>query len=234
MSSLANFSAAVCKRYSIDFSGILQYIANQLKDGKNLDLIVLREIVLWRDLETRGWEYPLKLTAHMVDQSQETFVQFYQFLRSNLKPEDYAKRMPSVSDLLTKYHVPTDAAMCLTRFYFNRINALYDEAKKSFKEDAKTKLDTSHKLSLYTKAFNDVVNDLEEELIRALPESFGLTSPPNCMRLSGCFLSTIYHVPSAPTNVKSRSARKRLLNLPTTHLPIHHPKPGAQPKTKKD
>lgn len=32
--SLSNFSAAVYRRYSIDFSGLLQYIANQLKDGK--------------------------------------------------------------------------------------------------------------------------------------------------------------------------------------------------------
>lgn len=43
--SLASFTAAVYKRYSIDFTGLLQYIANQLKDGKNLDLIVLREVV---------------------------------------------------------------------------------------------------------------------------------------------------------------------------------------------
>jgi hypothetical protein len=34
LQSLANFAAAIFKRYAIDFGGILQYIANQLKDAK--------------------------------------------------------------------------------------------------------------------------------------------------------------------------------------------------------
>ena len=43
--ALANFSSAIFKRYPIDATGLLQYVANQLKDGKNLDLIVLRDLV---------------------------------------------------------------------------------------------------------------------------------------------------------------------------------------------
>ncbi|KAI1732320.1 transcription factor/nuclear export subunit protein 2 domain-containing protein [Ditylenchus destructor] len=241
LSSLANFSAAVCKRYSVDFSGILQYIANQLKDGKNLDLIVLREIVanisgvesstdvtqehlealcggdilrqeagyysstkVNRRATSRIREallkndlfeslciligqqknfiiyvdskvYPLKLTAHMLDLSQETFVQFYHFLRSNLKPEEYARRMPLASALISKYHVPTEAAMCLTRsIYFNKITSAYETSKKNFKEDAKGKLDGTQKTSFYKQAFDSVTNALEEELIRCFPETFWL------------------------------------------------------------
>lgn len=36
LTSLATFSAATYRRYPIDFSGILQYVTNQLKDNKKL------------------------------------------------------------------------------------------------------------------------------------------------------------------------------------------------------
>lgn len=45
LQSLANFSATIFKKYPIDLSGILQYVANQLKANKSLDLLVLREIL---------------------------------------------------------------------------------------------------------------------------------------------------------------------------------------------
>ena len=32
--------------YSIDLTGILQYVANQLKSKKSLDLLILKEMVL--------------------------------------------------------------------------------------------------------------------------------------------------------------------------------------------
>ena len=43
--SLANFCGSVVKKYSIELPGLLQFIANQLKLGKCLDLLILKEIV---------------------------------------------------------------------------------------------------------------------------------------------------------------------------------------------
>jgi THO complex subunit 2 len=45
LQSLANFCGAIYKKYSIELSGLLQYIANQLKAHKSLDLLILKEIV---------------------------------------------------------------------------------------------------------------------------------------------------------------------------------------------
>lgn len=58
-------------------------------------------------------------------QCQETFIQFFFFLRANLKPEEYARRMPQASMLVTDFHVPAELAMCLARpIYMMRINVL--------------------------------------------------------------------------------------------------------------
>ncbi|XP_064481885.1 THO complex subunit 2-like isoform X2 [Ornithodoros turicata] len=45
LQSLANFCGAVFKKYSIELTGLLQLVANQLKAEKSLDLLVLKEIV---------------------------------------------------------------------------------------------------------------------------------------------------------------------------------------------
>ena len=45
LGSLSNFCGAVYKKYNIDLTGILQYVANQLKNKKSLDLLILKEIV---------------------------------------------------------------------------------------------------------------------------------------------------------------------------------------------
>ncbi|KAH8240964.1 hypothetical protein KR026_009195, partial [Drosophila bipectinata] len=45
LQSLASFCGAIYKKYSIELSGLLQYVANQLKSQKSLDLLILREIV---------------------------------------------------------------------------------------------------------------------------------------------------------------------------------------------
>ena len=41
----ANFCGTVCKKYSIDLVGLLQYVANKLKTGNSLDLLLLKEVV---------------------------------------------------------------------------------------------------------------------------------------------------------------------------------------------
>lgn len=45
VSGLAVFCGTVFRKYSIDLTGLLQYVANQLKAGKNFDLLVLKEVV---------------------------------------------------------------------------------------------------------------------------------------------------------------------------------------------
>merc|ERR1719457_160292 len=45
LQSLANFCGNILKKYSIELSGLLQYVANQLKAGKSLDLLILKEVV---------------------------------------------------------------------------------------------------------------------------------------------------------------------------------------------
>ena len=45
LQSLANFCGTVCKKYSIDLGGLLQYVANKLKSGNSLDLLLLKEVV---------------------------------------------------------------------------------------------------------------------------------------------------------------------------------------------
>jgi THO complex subunit 2 len=45
LQSLANFCGAIYKKYSIELSGLMQYICNQLKAHKSLDLLILKEIV---------------------------------------------------------------------------------------------------------------------------------------------------------------------------------------------
>lgn len=41
----ANFCGAVYKKYNIELSGLLQYVANQLKAHNSLDLLILKEVV---------------------------------------------------------------------------------------------------------------------------------------------------------------------------------------------
>lgn len=43
--SLANFCGSAIKKYQIELPGLLQFVANQLKLGKCLDLLILKEIV---------------------------------------------------------------------------------------------------------------------------------------------------------------------------------------------
>ena len=42
---LASFCGNVFKKYPIELTGLLQYIANQLKAGKSFDLLVLKEVI---------------------------------------------------------------------------------------------------------------------------------------------------------------------------------------------
>ncbi|XP_072398608.1 THO complex subunit 2 [Diabrotica undecimpunctata] len=45
LQSLSSFCGAVYKKYTIELSGLLQFVANQLKAQKSLDLLILKEVV---------------------------------------------------------------------------------------------------------------------------------------------------------------------------------------------
>ncbi|KAG5888387.1 hypothetical protein JTB14_035693 [Gonioctena quinquepunctata] len=45
LQSLSSFCGAVFKKYTIELTGLLQFVANQLKAQKSLDLLILKEIV---------------------------------------------------------------------------------------------------------------------------------------------------------------------------------------------
>ncbi|XP_071489382.1 THO complex subunit 2-like [Diadema antillarum] len=46
MQSLASFCGAMFRKYNIELTGLLQFVANQLKVGRSFDLLILREVVL--------------------------------------------------------------------------------------------------------------------------------------------------------------------------------------------
>ncbi|CAH1103884.1 unnamed protein product [Psylliodes chrysocephalus] len=45
LQSLSSFCGAVYKKYTIELAGLLQFVANQLKAQKSLDLLILKEVV---------------------------------------------------------------------------------------------------------------------------------------------------------------------------------------------
>ena len=51
------------KKYNVELTGILQYVANQLKSKKSLDLLILKEIVL----KMSGIEAAEEMTADQID-----------------------------------------------------------------------------------------------------------------------------------------------------------------------
>jgi THO complex subunit 2 len=46
LTALSAFCGAIYKKYNIDLTGLLQYVANQLKAQKSLDLLILQVLIL--------------------------------------------------------------------------------------------------------------------------------------------------------------------------------------------
>lgn len=63
LQSLASFCGAVFKKYNIELTGLLQYVANQLKAKKSLDLLILKEIVQ----KMTGIEAAEEMTSEQLD-----------------------------------------------------------------------------------------------------------------------------------------------------------------------
>lgn len=63
LQSLASFCGAIFKKYNIELTGLLQYVANQLKAQKSLDLLILKEIVQ----KMAGIEAAEEMTSEQLD-----------------------------------------------------------------------------------------------------------------------------------------------------------------------
>jgi len=63
LQSLASFCGSVFKKYSIEMTGLLQYLANQLKKQKSLELLILKEIVQ----KMAGIEAAEEMTAEQLE-----------------------------------------------------------------------------------------------------------------------------------------------------------------------
>ena len=61
--SLSNFCGAIFKKYNLELTGILQYVANQLKNKRSLDLLILKEVVL----KMSGIEAAEEMTDEQID-----------------------------------------------------------------------------------------------------------------------------------------------------------------------
>ena len=94
LTSLSNFCGAVFKKYSIDLTGILQYVANQLKSKKSLDLLILKEMVL----KMGGIEAAEEMTNDQIDamaggdllrQEAGSFTQIKNTRKSSQRLKDY-------------------------------------------------------------------------------------------------------------------------------------------------
>ncbi|XP_063232661.1 THO complex subunit 2 isoform X1 [Bacillus rossius redtenbacheri] len=63
LQSLAAFCGAIFKKYNVELTGLLQYVANQLKAQRSLDLLILKEIVQ----KMAGIEAAEEMTAEQLE-----------------------------------------------------------------------------------------------------------------------------------------------------------------------
>ncbi|MCP9258754.1 THO complex subunit 2-like [Dirofilaria immitis] len=229
LQSLATFVGNVFLKYNIELTGVLQYVANQLKNNKSFDLLVLREIIqnmsgiesttgltadqlealaggdtlrqeagsfstvrtnrrailrlrdaLFKEhlirqciVYSESRDIPLKLAGQMLDQCQETLIQFGSFLRTNVRQEEYCNRMPSVWELIGRFHLSVDAAFFISRpTFMHRVYSNFDKSRKSFRDSdgSKMKLDSNRKSALFRNAFDEMIGELESSLRPLLPD----------------------------------------------------------------
>lgn len=119
--------------------------ANRLKEaladhGLILPLCILlsqqRDYIVFQDQAERDKQMDferrhLKLTGSFYDQSQDSLVQFSQFLSSTLTTEEYIHIFPRIDELVNEYHVSPDIAFFLSRpMYAHHIQSKYDELRR--------------------------------------------------------------------------------------------------------
>ncbi|CAF0721331.1 unnamed protein product [Brachionus calyciflorus] len=122
--------------------------ANRLKEaladhGLILPLCILlsqqRDYIVFQDAEERQKQMflpesektHLKLIGSFYDQSQDSLVQFSQFLSSTLTTEEYIHIFPKIDELVQEYHVSPDIAFFLSRpMYAHHIQSKYEEFRR--------------------------------------------------------------------------------------------------------
>ena len=65
LTALASFCGSVYKKHNIELTGLLQYVANQLKAKHSLDLLIIKEIVA----KMGGVEGAEEMTAEQLEAS---------------------------------------------------------------------------------------------------------------------------------------------------------------------
>lgn len=97
--------------------------ANRLRDALqhadlNMTLAILmaqqKECIIHKETSTA----PVKLACQMVDECQATFLQFVNFLKTYMKIDEFSRRIPALTELLTDFRLGHDAAFHLTRPIF--------------------------------------------------------------------------------------------------------------------
>ncbi|XP_052792425.1 THO complex subunit 2-like isoform X2 [Mya arenaria] len=63
LQSLATFAGCICKKYTVEQTGLVQYVTNQLKAGRSTDLLLMQEIVQ----KMAGIEVSEEITADQLD-----------------------------------------------------------------------------------------------------------------------------------------------------------------------
>uniref|UniRef100_A0A182M4N4 THO complex subunit 2 n=1 Tax=Anopheles culicifacies TaxID=139723 RepID=A0A182M4N4_9DIPT len=292
LQSLANFCGAIYKKYNIELSGLLQYVANQLKSHKSLDLLILKEVVqkmagieaaeemtneqlqamcggellrgeagyfsqvrntkkssqrlkealasndlavalclliaqqkhcvIYRETA----QSHLKLVGKLYDQCQDTLVQFGTFLGSTYSVEEYVERLPTIHNMLQKYHIHSDVAFFLARPMFSHaINQKYDQLRKA--EPNGKKLSTSQKMAKYLEATAHVMNPVIES-VRPL-------HPPKIWEdISPQFLVSFWSLSMYDLQVPMESYQREISKLKQLSMAVMDSKDQNASKNKKE
>ncbi|KAI8734363.1 THO complex subunit 2 [Biomphalaria glabrata] len=174
LQSLANFAGAICHKYQVELTGILQYVANQLKAGKSIDLLLLREVVQ----KMAGVEISEKVTDDQLEAMAggELVRQEVQFIsRQQLFSNSEHKKI----FYLLKRHI-VRARPCLSlcllmsqqrdstvfdedvNKHLKLVGKLYDQIK--YDELKKLKDKKNHKTICYINAYKEVMGPVVEAI----------------------------------------------------------------------
>lgn len=69
LQSLSKFCGSVYKKYNIELTGLMQYVANQLKGKRSLDLLILNQVVM----KMAGIEAAEEMTDEQVSDYYQAF-----------------------------------------------------------------------------------------------------------------------------------------------------------------
>ncbi|XP_067949225.1 THO complex subunit 2-like isoform X2 [Watersipora subatra] len=109
----------------------------------------------------------IKLIGKIYDQCQDTFVQYITFLSSVLTIEELSKKLPSLEEMLSVYHIPSDAAFYLVRpMLVHSINLKYETLRKQDKmaRDKDKSVQAGDKAKRYIEAFAAVLDPVTERI----------------------------------------------------------------------